>query len=245
MSSTYVDGTTPLDAAHMNALQQKVEKGLANGYASLDSGVKVPIAQLPSGTASGLATLDANGKLTQTQVPLGYGTSLPASPVDGQEYVLVDSTTAPTYQWRFRYNAGSSSVYKWEFIGGTPAVVNVAAGATATGGWVEGDTNCRVTVPRAGDYVVSASGRIYLTTSGTLCQVGIAIAANPAGTVVLIGEARFSLAADSRCGYAGTIRYAGRAANDIFCQAISNGSGDSQSVTYGYRSLSVIPARVS
>jgi len=35
-----------------------------------------------------------------------YGTSLPTAPVDGQEAVLVDSVTNPTYQWRFRYNAG-------------------------------------------------------------------------------------------------------------------------------------------
>ena len=47
MSITYVDGVTNLDAAHMNALQQKVEKGAANGYASLDATGKVPSAQLP------------------------------------------------------------------------------------------------------------------------------------------------------------------------------------------------------
>src|SRR5262249_58569906 len=44
MSSTYVDGSTPLDAAHMNALQQKVEKGLANGYLGLDGSGNVALA---------------------------------------------------------------------------------------------------------------------------------------------------------------------------------------------------------
>src|SRR6516164_5696483 len=53
---------------------------------------------------------------------LGYGTSLPGSPIDGQEYVLVDSTTNPSYQWRFRYNAASTSAYKWEHVGGAPYV---------------------------------------------------------------------------------------------------------------------------
>jgi hypothetical protein len=57
--------------------------------------------------------------LTQQDVTLTpYGTTLPASPFDGQEAVLVDSVTAPTYTWRFRYNAGSTTGYKWEFIGG-------------------------------------------------------------------------------------------------------------------------------
>jgi hypothetical protein len=63
MSSTYVDGTTPLDAAHMNALQQKVEKGQANGYASLDGTTKVPAGQLPVNVASGIPGLDASSNL--------------------------------------------------------------------------------------------------------------------------------------------------------------------------------------
>jgi hypothetical protein len=50
-----------------------------------------------------------------------YATTLPASPVDGQEAILVDNIANPSYQWRFRYNAGSTSPYKWEFVGGSPA----------------------------------------------------------------------------------------------------------------------------
>jgi hypothetical protein len=47
-----------------------------------------------------------------------YGLALPSSPADGQEHVLVDSLTAPTWQWRFRFNAAKAS-NKWDFIGGT------------------------------------------------------------------------------------------------------------------------------
>ena len=134
MSTTYVDGSTPLDAAHMNALQQKVEKGITNGYASLDSGGKVPVAQIP---------------LTV----VGYGTSLPGSPVDGQEAILVDSITAPTYQWRMRYNAGSTSTYKWEFVGGTPARADADANEVASSAtYGELTTQQRITVARAGVY---------------------------------------------------------------------------------------------
>ena len=56
-----------------------------------------------------------------------YGTTFPVSPADGQEAILVDSVTNPSYQWRFRYNAGSSSPYKWEFVGGPPWTQFVAA----------------------------------------------------------------------------------------------------------------------
>ena len=90
----------------------------------------------------------------------GYGTAFPASPVHGQEFTLVDSATNPTYQWRFRFNANSVSAYKWEFIGGAPAV-NMAAPATAltantqvgaTGYYYNG--GAAFTLPRAGDWLV-------------------------------------------------------------------------------------------
>jgi hypothetical protein len=93
-----------------------------------------------------------------TRVPpaaLGYGTTLPGSPVDGQEYVYVDSTTAPTYQWRLRYNAGSSSTYKWEYVGGSPMTVGPTGTATYNStGWTTLGGLPNLTVPRAGDYLV-------------------------------------------------------------------------------------------
>src|SRR5262245_8072642 len=45
------------------------EKAAASGVASLDTGTKVPITQLPAGTASGVASLDATGKVPVAQVP--------------------------------------------------------------------------------------------------------------------------------------------------------------------------------
>jgi hypothetical protein len=85
-----------------------------------------------------------------------YGTTLPANPYDGQEAILVDSVTAPTYQWRFRYNASSSSAYKWEFVGGAPAQSWVAAQDTCSGAggtWQNLATpGPMFTLPRGGDY---------------------------------------------------------------------------------------------
>jgi hypothetical protein len=49
--------------------QQTSAKGVANGYAGLDAGAKVPIAQLPTGGASGLAQLDAGGLVPQALLP--------------------------------------------------------------------------------------------------------------------------------------------------------------------------------
>jgi hypothetical protein len=171
MSTTYVDGTTPLDAVHMNALQQKVEKGQANGYASLDGTTKVPNAQLPGAGAiptvvngqwlkgvGGAAVWTALGP-ADLPAMVGYGTSFPASPVDGQEFVLVDTLSGtPSYVWRFRYNAGRGR--PWEFIGGHPLVIQIGVLGPVEYTSATGYTNLatvgpQFTVPRVGDYEIN------------------------------------------------------------------------------------------
>lgn len=72
-----------------------------------------------------------------------YGTSFPSSPANGAIHVLVDSTTDPTWIWTFRYNAVSTSLYKWENIGGAA--------------WVSAASS--VSLPAFnGDYVIEAKG---------------------------------------------------------------------------------------
>jgi hypothetical protein len=110
---------------------------------------------------------------------VAYGTTLPASPSNGQEAILVDSTTNPTYQWRFRYNAGSSSAYKWEFIGGAPGVAYIGTqeNTTTAGSWVDLATvGPTFTNPRAGDYIV-ATGAALNCTAVNVPVIGVAIGA--------------------------------------------------------------------
>ena len=85
-----------------------------------------------------------------------YGVAFPGSPSDGQEHILVDSVTNPTYQWRFRYNAGSTSAYKWEFIGGSPAYSAQAGGFVVNSGtYMDGTpVGPQLTLARAGEYIV-------------------------------------------------------------------------------------------
>jgi hypothetical protein len=95
---------------------------------------------------------------------VSYGTTLPASPFDGQEAVLVDSVSNPTYQWRFRYNAGSTSAYKWEFVGGAPIQLDSFADwSTASAAYVA--TDLGAAVPHAGDYDVRWSSMHYCDTA--------------------------------------------------------------------------------
>jgi len=107
---------------------------------------------------------------------VAYGTTLPASPVNGQEAILVDSTTAPTYQWRFRYNTASTSAYKWEFVGGTHKSITYSSGAmaafTGDGNWRDPATPGPLfVVPRAGDYEVSGGVQFGSATAAALFQL--------------------------------------------------------------------------
>ena len=108
----------------------------------------------PSGTPDGTKFLRDDGSWADPTGGAGYGTSLPVSPSDGDEYILVDSTTAPTYQWRFRYNASNAGTYKWEFIGGAPVEnrVETTQSTTATSATDLATDGPTFTVPRAGIY---------------------------------------------------------------------------------------------
>lgn len=64
-NATTVDITIPQSDTFIPMTQ----KGVAGGVATLDSGGKVPMEQLPAGQNSGLATLGADGKLSDGQVP--------------------------------------------------------------------------------------------------------------------------------------------------------------------------------
>lgn len=95
---------------------------------------------------------------------VGIGTSLPGSPANGDEYILVDSLTAPTYAWRFRYVSGISDAYKWVFIGGADMLAindaqqNVSG---ASGTWLDAPTaGPGMTIPRAGIYRVRGGAKI-------------------------------------------------------------------------------------
>lgn len=166
-----------LQGVDLSAYQTRAEKAAANGYASLDGTGKVPGTQLPDlsvyqtrtekGAANGYASLDSGGKVPVAQLPtlaVAYGTTLPSSPADGQEAVLVDSLTNPTYQWRFRYNTANTTPYKWEFIGGSP----MYARNNGMGG-------VSLTLPRAGVYTLAHGCDIYSATQDAIVTIWLLV----------------------------------------------------------------------
>jgi len=176
-----------------------------------------------------------------------YGTALPASPIDGQIATLVDSITNPTYQWTFRYNAGSSSAYKWEFIGGTFASSEVDAASTTNVGtsWVVPSAGAAsITVPRSGDYEVSFGGFLQFTTNASNGTIGLTIAI--AGSVVATDAVTFAL--NNILGSASVSRQRRKtgltAGNTISLQFQVNPNGGPVN-TLSNQWLKVIPVRVS
>jgi len=113
-------------------------------------------------TYQGVTYLAVNPGTGQTPSPLGQswtlgvGTTLPASPVDTQEYILVDSVTLPTYAWHFKYFAGISDANKWVFIGGSSgySVVDTNELTNSTSYVALTTAGPSFTVPRAGVYLI-------------------------------------------------------------------------------------------
>ena len=62
----------PITAATVNAKETSSNKGQANGYPSLDSGSKVPIAQLPTGTSSSTVAIGNDARLSDARTPLTH-----------------------------------------------------------------------------------------------------------------------------------------------------------------------------
>lgn len=114
-----------------------------------------------SGAAAGVSWGSAGGA--------GYGTALPGSPTDGDQFILVDSTSAPTYSWLLRYVSAKSS-NKWIFIGGTPIQDEVATAeaTSSTGSYIALATaGPSIAVPVAGDYIVTLGCTHVTATSQT------------------------------------------------------------------------------
>jgi hypothetical protein len=103
-------------------------------------------------------------------------TSLPASPTDGQEvYYVADATNG--ILWHLRYNAGSASAYKWEFVGGSALRTQVDAKENTTVVSYGNLTTVGpdVTVPLVGDYDVSFGAAIISQGTTHLSSMGLTV----------------------------------------------------------------------
>lgn len=170
-----------------------------------------------------------------------YGTTLPASPVNGQEHVLVDSVTAPTYQWRLRFNSQSSSAYKWEFIGGAPSAQYelTSVGISPAPTW--NPTGPLFAIPRAGTYIVDFQLMFYAGALGAYIDYGI-VGPYPPGSALISVSYSDRLAAVNTAEV-GSIRVVLTITSPM---TICGGSRyNENAITSANRSLIVTPVRVA
>jgi hypothetical protein len=115
-----------------------------------------------------------------------YGTTPPGSPANGDIWIFpADATNG--IMWQFRYNAGSASAYKWEFVGGPTMVAVVATPETTTtsGSYVNLTTvGPTITVPRAGDYDVSISAQLQKSVADPNVQMAAGVGDFSGGPIV-------------------------------------------------------------
>lgn len=122
--------------------------------AMIDAAAAITISKLAGYPSDATKFLRGDGSWAAAGTP-SLTAALPGSPSDGDEIILVDSTSAPTYAWHLRYISAKAS-NKWQFIGGSSLYAEVAASASlaSTAYTALASAGPTVTLPIAGDYMV-------------------------------------------------------------------------------------------
>jgi hypothetical protein len=104
------------------------------------------------------------------------------APIDGDEaYLAVDVSNGVI--WHLRYNAGSASAYKWEFLGGPPMFSEVATQESYSGSGAYVDLTTvgpSIALPRGGDYDIEIGAFMQATPGASAMRMSYAIGATAA-----------------------------------------------------------------
>lgn len=170
----------------------------------------------------------------------------PSNPSTGDIWIASNVDTNGT-RWQFQYNAGSSSTYKWEFIGGAPVYVKVdtfETGTTAWGGMQDLATvGPSFTCARAGDYSYVFTARTNNNTANvgtvtTLVWNNGSGNVNDGGTAVVTSTTASADETAAEQGIATAVP-AGQYMKLMY-STLSTGTG-----RWGQRRLFITPVRVS
>lgn len=208
-----------------------ISNAAAIAYAKLALSGSIVNADIASGAAI------AYSKLSGVAKSIGYGTSLPGSPSDGDEYILVDDATTPTYQWRFRYHSGSGNTDKWEFVGGSPVIKTGTSGVSSTGYTDCGPT---FTIPRSGQYMIAWTANTNGSADSSAIQGLVSLNNNGS---ISDSDAVMINGATVRTGGGGSQKqFTCTASTVVKVQCKGTGAG---SISIPLSSMTVVPIRVS
>lgn len=162
-------------------------------------------------------------------------TSLPGSPSNGDEVILVDSLTAPTYAWRLIYLSGISDANKWLFIGGVPLLSEVTGAIGQGGGSGQGDLSGgpSVSIPRAGVYDIEFGAHMGMNNGNAI-------------TYLVVNGVTISQQAESTSGSGSAwslARYTAASAGLVAKLQYSNAA--SSSATFEQRKIVIRPVRIA
>lgn len=190
----------------------------------------------------------------QTTFPAGKSiipvvSALPGG-TDGDEVYYQSAAMAlDGVMWHLRYRAASTSIYKWEIVGGgTQLSSEVAAEeSTLSGAFVDLATvGPQITVPLAGDYMVSGFVDAYSVASADAAPYAAvkfgAAAINGADRVYLYRPG--NVAQGFRGGVGGRTFRRTIAANALVKLMYSNANNTGANVYFGSRVLQIAPIRV-
>jgi len=170
---------------------------------------------------------------------IGTSSSPPGSPTDGMIWRLPADSSNGIYWW-FQYDS-SQATNKWVSMGGQPMISEVATSETTTStSYVDLTTvGPSITVPRAGDYLVTFGSAMFTNTSAT--NAIAAVKRGAAATSDNDAIAHTSAAASHQADVSRSLRVNGLSASDVLKVQYK---GDTATKTFLRRWLHVEPIRV-
>lgn len=173
---------TPITAARLNNIEAgivaayvqgagglvnaDIAVGAAIAYSKLNLALGIVNADISASAAIGISKLasypsDATKFLrgdATWAVPFPTpATTLPGSPTNLQQAILVDNTATPTYAWLLQYSTTASA---WIFIGGSDLLAEdtgASMGSLSSATYADTTRVVSLTVPRAGSYELFGS----------------------------------------------------------------------------------------
>lgn len=173
-------------------------------------------------------------------------TALPSSPEDGDQIIFTDSLTAGTYHWHLRYVSARAS-NKWVYVGGSPAVNSVTASQNCSSS-AYGDlstTGPSITLPVAGDYLISISARCDDTDGSNVAIPFISYAIGATSAVDADAAMYYPGASASQQPY--TFLHRTKKKTGLTAVAITmkyKTSGGAYTTTYAERELQITPIAI-
>ena len=182
--------------------------------------------------------------------PTAFVSTLPSSAIDGQEiyYQASGVMAASGITWHLRYNASSSSAYKWEFVGGSALTDqdtgnDVASIANQTWSGINAGDPI-VTIPLAGDYEISHNATLGMPAAGSMA-IGIKIGTTSPTGVEEPGTAySYQALGTARESMSASLISTGISASISIAQVYWHNQGGTNNIEASGRSIFVTPVRV-